>query len=138
MSAFGIDVAALASRGGLTVSFDEVDGIRVAGLPDDAPSKVVPALEGDAETLADSETYQEVVDAAKPPKDVGVYGYIDLRGYVESILGVLAAQDPQVRRLLPTVRNNLEDAPGIVVWSSRQDVEGEQVGVGEYVLPILE
>lgn len=136
--AWGIAPEQLLTTGGITFTAQEVDGIRVSGLPDQAPSRVVAALEGEADTLGDAETYREVVDAVEPPKDVGVYGYVDLRAYVESLFGALAAEQPEMNRVLPTIRNNLADAPGVLAWTTREEVDGEQVGVGEYVLPILE
>jgi hypothetical protein len=133
----GFSLGTLLSSG-ITLTYEEVDGIRVAGFPQDAPSKVVPALEGEIDTLADSPTYQQVVKAANPPKQVGAYGWVDVSAYVEAILGVVAASEPDVQRVIPMVRNNLADAPGIIWWSTREDVDGEQVGVAEMVMPVLE
>ena len=137
LAGFGFDVGALLTPKGLTISAEDVDGIYVAGFPQDAPSKVVPALEGDVETLADAQTYQDVVAAAKPPKQVGSYGFVDLKTYVETILAGLGAGEPDVQRIVPTVRNNLADVPGIVTWSAREESDGEQVGVVEMSMPIL-
>lgn len=138
LAAFGFDVRALLTPKGLTLTAEEVDGLQVAGFPQGAPSKVVPALKGDIDTLADSETYKDVVAAAKPPKDVGVYGFVDLKAYVEAILTGLGQTEPDVQRIIPTVRNNLADVPGIVSWSTREESDGEDVGVVEMAMPILD
>jgi hypothetical protein len=135
---YGIRPEQLLTPKGVTLDVDEADGIHVVGLPNDAPSKVVPALEGEADVLGDEDDYQRVVKAANPPKDVGVYGYINLKGYIESLFGTLAAEDQDMARVMPTIRNNLADAPGMVVWSGRDKVDGEEIGTWEYVVPILE
>jgi hypothetical protein len=137
LAGLGLDLRPLLTPKGLTISAEQVDGLLVAGFPQAAPSKVVPALKGDAETLADSETYQDVVAAAKPPKQVGAYGFIDLKAYVEAILAGLGEAEPDVQRIIPTVRNNLADVPGIVTWSTREESDGEDVGVFELAMPIL-
>jgi hypothetical protein len=135
---YGIEPEQLLTPKGVSFDITDVDGIKVAGLPNDATSTIVPALEGDADTLGDDEDYARVVDAAKVPKDVGIYGYIDLRGYIESMFGSLAADDKNLARVLPTIRNNLADAPGLVIWSGRDKVDDEEIGTWQYVLPILE
>lgn len=134
----GFDVRPLLTSAGLTFETKEVDGIFVNGFPQAAPSKVVPALTGDGDTLADSETYRTVTEAADPPGQVGAYGYLDLTAYAEGILEAVAASSPEVKRVIPTVRNNLADAPGILWWSTRTDVDGIEIGVFEMVAPILE
>ncbi|MCW2960690.1 MAG: hypothetical protein JWM90_1077 [Thermoleophilia bacterium] len=123
---------------GITIKAELVDDIAVAGLPTAAPSKVAPALRGDVETLGEYEAYRDTVDAAKPPKDVGAYGYVDLSRIVESVLNGIGAQNPTVKRAIPTVKNNLADVPGILMWSAREEVDGEDVGVFELVMPITE
>lgn len=138
LAAFGFDVRALLTPKGLTLTAEEVDGLLVAGFPQGAPSKVVPALEGDADTLDDAQTYQDVVKAAKPPKQVGSYGFVDLKSYVEAILAGVGQGQPDVQRIIPTVRNNLADVPGILTWSAREESDGEEVGVVEMSMPILE
>lgn len=138
LAMFGIDVRALLAPAGVTFSADEVDGLQVWGLPQNAPSKVIPALKGSAETLADSSSYRAAVAAAKPPKKVGMYGFVDLRSYVEGMLDGIGASDPDVQRIVPTVRNNLADVPGIVTWSTREESDGEEVGVIEMAMPIIE
>ncbi len=142
LASVGFDLRQLLSPAGLTLTREEVDGLYVWGFPPDAPSKVVPALEGDAENLADDETYQEVIKAAKPPKEVGTYGWVNLQSYVESTLAALSADadggGDDIKRIIPTVRNNLADVPGIVTWSTREESDGEDVGVFEMAMPILE
>ncbi len=142
LAAVGFDLRQLLSPAGMTLAREDVDGLHVWGFPPDAPSKVVPALTGEAETLADDETYQEVITAAKPPKEVGTYGWVDLQSYVESTLAMLSADAGEdgmdIKRIIPTVRNNLADVPGIVTWSTREESDGEDVGVIEMAMPILE
>ncbi|MCW2923029.1 MAG: hypothetical protein JWM98_433, partial [Thermoleophilia bacterium] len=137
MRAVGIDPSALLSPAGLTISAEEADDLLVAGFPPNAPSKVVPALNGDVDTLGDSDSYRSVVKAAKPPKEVGQYGYIDLGAYVEAIFTAISADSPQAARALPTVRNNLADVPGVLTWTTRETFDGHEVGVAETVVPIL-
>lgn len=134
----GVDLAKLRSSAGQRFASKDVDGLEVFTLPFDAPSNVVPALEGDDEQLADSETYETVVEAAIPPDRTGAYGYVDILGYVDGTLEALRAAEPQVSRAAPTVRNNLADMPGLVYWSAREEVDGEEVGTFQVVLPILE
>ncbi len=138
LAALGFDLRALLSPAGLTITTETVDDLLVAGFPQDAPSTVVPALEGDADTLADAETYRDVVAAARPPKRVGAYAFVNLTAYVDAILARVAAGNPDMQRMVPTIRNNLSDVPGIVTWSSRERVNGTDVGVYELALPILE
>ena len=135
---FGIDPAALLGPRGVTFRAEEVDGLQVWGFPQEAPSKVAPALEGDVDTLGDLEDYGDVVEAVDPPDEVGVYGWVNLSAYVEGFIGAIGSAEPEAQRIIPTVRNNLADVPGALVWSARAEHDGEQVGVYEFALPILE
>jgi hypothetical protein len=137
-AALGIDAGALLSPKGLSLAPQQVDDLAVFGFPASAPSAVVPALEGDADVLGDDRDYIDAVDAAKPPKQVGTYGWFNLSDTIESALTALSKQQPEVARALPSVRNNLADVPGMVWWSGRTTVDGETVGVAEAVIPILE
>jgi hypothetical protein len=134
----GIDVGVLTSPAGLSISPEQVDDIAVAGFPSSAPSKVAPALSGDVDTLGDSVDYRDAVDAVQPPENVGSYSWLHLSGYVMGTLESLAATEPDVGRFLPTVRNNLSDIPGVLAWSTREEVDGIEVGVSETVIPILD
>ncbi|MCW2955285.1 MAG: hypothetical protein JWO69_154 [Thermoleophilia bacterium] len=140
LASLGIDVRQLFGPG-ITIKAEEVDGLLITGFPTNAPSKVAPALRGDVDTLGDDDDYRATVDAAKPPKEVGAYGYVDLAGIVESLLNTIAASSPDsqdVSRVIPTVRNNLADVPGILTWTAREEIDGEDVGVYELVLVIEE
>lgn len=138
LAAIGFDVRQLLSPAGMTITAEQVDDITVAGFPPAAPSKVVPALKGDTDVLGEAQTYRDVVAAAKPPKQVGVYGFVDLKTLIEGMFTTLGAAQPDVQRIIPTVRNNLADVPGIVSWSTREEHDGEPVGVIEMSMPILE
>lgn len=128
----------LRSPRGIEIKAEDVDGIRVLGFPQNAPSKVVPALRGDTETIGESSTYRDVIAAAKPPAQVGTYGWVDTREYFIAILSFVAGSEPDFASIIPTIRNNLAKTPGIIWWSSREQLDGEEVGVAEMAMPILE
>jgi hypothetical protein len=138
LAAVGFDLRGLLTAEGLTLREEQVDDLGVWGVPPDAPSTVAPALRGDVDTLADNDVYEEIVAAANPPEQVGAYGWIDLKGYVEETLTMLSTDTPEVKRVIPTVRNNLADVPGVLTWTAREESGGEQVGVYELSVPILE
>lgn len=136
----GVPAAALTAGGVdlLTAEIREVDDLLVIGMPAAAASTLIPALEGDTETLTDSPTYQDVTAAVKAPERVGAYLFTDLAGSVTALFDTLAASEPDVARAAPSVRNNLADVPGLVGWSARTEHEGQQVGIAELRVPILE
>jgi hypothetical protein len=134
----GIDIAKLQSAQGVTLAPTDVDGIQVFGLPVNAPSKVEQSLGGDADQLGDSDHYRATVKAANPPKHVGAYSYIDLPAYVDSFLTALGTSDESVKRIGPTVQNNLSNVPGILSWTTRETVRDHEVGVYETVMPITD
>jgi hypothetical protein len=137
LAAIGIDARELLSPTGLSLTPQQVDGLSVFGIPTSAPSTVVPALKGKVDTLGDDRRYADVVAAAKPPKQVGAYGWYSLASTIEEVLESMSAEQPNVTRALPSVRNNLADMPGMLTWSARTTIDGEQVGVAEAVIPIL-
>lgn len=134
----GIDVAALLTPGGMRIAPERVDGVDVFGLPMDAPSAVAQELEEGADSLGEAADYQAVVEAAGAPDEVGSWAWVDVAGTIESALAGVASGSPEVRRLVPTVRNNLRDVPGAISWTTVEEVDGQHVGVAESVLPILD
>lgn len=134
----GVDPRALLTPKGLSLTPTQVADLSVFSLPATKRSPAAQALAGDIDTLADDRSYADVVTAASPPKQVGSYGWLNLSAMVEGVLTSLAADEPNVQRALPSVRNNLTDMPGVVWWSTRTEVDGEQVGVAQAVVPILE
>lgn len=138
LAMLGLDPTALLTARGARLEPHQVDGLDVIGLPLDAPSAVVDELEQGDDPLADSEDYRAVVEASGAPDEVGAWAWLDLEGLVAGALEGAAAEAPDVRRALPTVRNNLADVPGALSWSTVEDVDGERVGVAETVLPILD
>lgn len=137
LRAGGLDIASLLSPKGITISSKEVDDLLVATFPQGAKSAVIPALEGDADTLDDDADYQKAIDAAEPPETVGSWGWVNIGGIVEASLAAAAKEQPEVGRFGATVRNNLSDVPGILSWTTRTKLDGEDVGVGEVVIPVL-
>lgn len=135
LTGLGIDVKALLGTG-ITIEAEVVDDLLVTGFPSSAPSKLAPALRGDVDTIGKSARYEAAVDAADPPEEVGAYGYVDVQGLVETIFGAVAKSTPQAKQLLPTVQNNLKDIPGVLTWTARDEVDGEQVGTFDLVVPI--
>jgi hypothetical protein len=136
LATVGIDVDQMLTPAGLTLKGQTVDDIMVGGFPTNLPSKLARSLGGDTDTLGDDEDYQDAVDAAKPPKEVGQFGWFDLAGIADSVLGAIGATNPAASSIGPTVRNNLEPIPGVLAWSTRRSVQGEDVGVVEAVAPI--
>jgi len=134
----GIDPRALLTPAGLVLRGDQVDDLVVWGIPQGAPSQLAPSLKGDADVLADDPNYAEVVAALDPPDEVGAYAYIDLAGLVEGVVTAIGETDQDAQRIVPTVRNNLADIPGILQWSAREQVGDEQVGTYDVAIPILE
>ncbi len=136
---YGLDPARLLGARGVRIAPDVVGNLLVYGSPSTAPSKVVPALEGTAEErLGANEDYRAVVEAADPPDEVGAWGWVAVGPLVEGVFELAGAQDPNIRRALPTVRNNLSDVPGLLTWTTRERHDGRTVGIAEAVLPILE
>lgn len=138
LAMLGIDPAALLAPAGLRLAPERIGDLEVFGLPIDAPSAVAGVLETGDDPLAGSEDYRAAVDAASPPDDVGAWAWVDVAGLVEGALASAATESPDLRRALPTVRNNLADVPGALSWTTVEEVDGERVGVAEAVLPILE
>jgi hypothetical protein len=133
---FGLDLAKLQSKQGMTLASTDVDGIQVFGLPASAPSKVTQSLGGKVDTLADSDHYKATVAAVDPPKQVGAYSFVDLPAYVDSFLSALGQSDQSIKRIGPTVQNNLSNVPGILAWTTRETVRSHELGVYELVIPI--
>lgn len=138
LRAAGLNLDQLLSPKGVTLSVEEVDDLFVTGYPQSAPSEAAKALRGEVDTVGENDRYRSVVKAADPPKQVGSYGWVDLRSFVDSVFDAVAAGNPEALRVKPVVENNLTDVPGALSWTTRQEVGDEQVGVAEWVLPILE
>lgn len=136
LTSVGIDIDQVLTPAGLTLTGQTVDGIVVGGFPANLPSTLAKALGGDIDTLGKSTDYRDAVDAAKPPEDLGQYAWFDLAGVADSVLGAFGAGNPAASSIGPTVRNNLEPIPGVLAWSTRREVDGEDVGVVEAVAPI--
>lgn len=134
----GIDPADLLRPAGLVLQADEVDDLLVYGFPQDAASPVTEALDGDADTLGDLDRYRDAVETAKAPKEVGTWGWVDIRGLVERTLDVIGPTVPAAAAFDAPARQNVKQLPGILTWTAREDVDGEDVGVAELALPILE
>jgi len=132
----GLDPRDLLSPTGVTVNAEKVDDFLVTGFPQNLPSEAVKSLAGDADTLADDDNYQATVKAAKPPQEVGAYGYVNLTAIVDAIFEAAGDSSAQAAQLSSTVRNNLSDIPGIMFWTTRSEVRGEQIGRFEFVIPI--
>lgn len=130
--------AQLLTPQGMLLQPATVDGVNVFGMPQDAPSAVVRALEGDVDRVGDLDAYERVVEAVDPPEAVGSWGWLHVAQLAEDLLGLAASESPEIARVIPTVRNNLDDVPGMLAWSTREDHDGEAIGVAEAVLPILE
>lgn len=138
LAASGFDAADLFDADGITMSPERVDDLLVATSPVGATSLAAKSLAGDGDTVKDGETYGTVVDAADPPREVGAYAFYDLRALVEQALDQLGGSSETLKQAMPTITTNLEHAPGVLAWSSRETVRDEEVGVMRLVLPIVE
>lgn len=137
LAATGFDARKLLTSSGLTLSAKRVDDLVVATFPPGATSTIAAAVASKADTLADDDGYTDTVDAVDPPKEVGMYAWIDLPGAVDDILTGLSGTSPAIKRIQPTVANNLDPVPGALGWTTRTKVDGEDLGVAEFVLPIV-
>ncbi|MBC7460398.1 MAG: hypothetical protein H7287_03450, partial [Thermoleophilia bacterium] len=137
LKAAGFDPRQLLTPSGLTLSAKRVGDLVVTTFPPGATSTIAAAVQALANMLADDDGYTKTVDAIDPPDRVGVYSWIDLPGAVNNILTALSATSPSVKRLQPTVANNLDPVPGALAWTTRIKVDGEDLGVAEFALPIV-
>ncbi|MCB0878904.1 MAG: hypothetical protein KDC46_07985 [Thermoleophilia bacterium] len=138
LAAFGLTPAMLLRPAGLVIRPQVVDGIAVTGWPASAPSKVVPALRGTADRLEDLQGYRDALAAAKPPEQAGTWAWINVPLIIERTLAVIGTRNSTVRQAIPSVRNNLSGVPGMLAWTSRDEVDGTTVGRAEAVMPILD